>query len=476
MALKISNAPSQQRLKKSIGDDFKKGAISQAQDVINGRRRLRVEEVGNWEEWRDLSEKIRKHTLQNLDYYLNMFCENAEKNGTHVNFAKTKEEANRYIQSVVDKKNAKKIVKSKSMVSEEIDVNHVLKEMGCDVTETDLAEWILQVDDWDVPSHIIVPALHKDRNRIHEVFTKNAGYTGTNDPTEMAKFAREKLREKFLEADVGITGCNFGIAETGSVSLVTNEGNGRMVTTVPKTQITLMGMERLIPTFEEFEVLVGMLVRSSVGTKITSYVSVTTGPRKSDEVDGPNELHVVILDNGRSKILQSEFQSMLQCIRCGACLNICPVYRHVSGHTYGSIYSGPMGAVLTPLLDGYETNKELPYASTLCGACSEVCPVKIPLHELLLKHRQIIVEQEGKAPLMESILFKGAGMFLSKPGVYDFGTKLAPSFMKLMSKDGKITKGYGMMNAWTDSRDLPVMKKEKFRDWFEKHKKGGSQR
>ena len=249
-----------------------------------------------------------------------------------------------------------------------------------------------------------------------------------------------------------------------------------MVTTVPKTQITLMGMERLIPTFEEFEVLVGMLVRSSVGTKITSYVSVTTGPRKSDEVDGPDELHVVILDNGRSKILQSEFQSMLQCIRCGACLNICPVYRHVSGHTYGSIYSGPMGAVLTPLLDGYETNKELPYASTLCGACSEVCPVKIPLHELLLKHRQIIVEQEGKAPLMESILFKGAGMFLSKPGVYDFGTKLAPSFMKLMSKDGKITKGYGMMNAWTDSRDLPVMKKEKFRDWFEKHKKGGSQR
>lgn len=476
MALKISNEPFQQRLKKSIGDDFKKGAISQAQDVINGRRRLRVEEVGNWEEWRDLSEKIRKHTLQNLDYYLNMFCENAEKNGTHVYFAKTKEEANCYIQSIVDKKNAKKIVKSKSMVSEEIDVNHVLKEMGCDVTETDLAEWILQVDDWDVPSHIIVPALHKDRNRIHEVFTKNAGYTGTNDPTEMAKFAREKLREKFLEADVGITGCNFGIAETGSVSLVTNEGNGRMVTTVPKTQITLMGMERLIPTFEEFEVLVGMLVRSSVGTKITSYVSVTTGPRKSDEVDGPDELHVVILDNGRSKILQSEFQSMLQCIRCGACLNICPVYRHVSGHTYGSIYSGPMGAVLTPLLDGYETNKELPYASTLCGACSEVCPVKIPLHELLLKHRQIIVEQEGKAPLMESILFKGAGMFLSKPGVYDFGTKLAPSFMKLMSKDGKITKGYGMMNAWTDSRDLPVMKKEKFRDWFEKRKKGGSQR
>lgn len=473
MALKFSNEPFKQRVKASVSDDFKKNAISSAQNLINGRRQLRVQEVENWEEWRNLSEKMRKHTLENLDYYLNMFCEQAEKNGTHVYFAQTKEDANRYIREVVEKKQAKKIVKSKSMVTEEININHVLKEIGCEVTETDLAEWILQVDDWDSPSHIIVPALHKDRNRIHEVFTKNAGYTGTNDPTEMAKFARKTLREKFLEADIGITGCNFGIAETGSVSLVTNEGNGRMVTTVPKTQITVMGMERLVPSFEEFEVLVGMLVKSSVGTKITSYVSVTTGPRKSDEIDGPEELHVVILDNGRSKILGTEFEEMLQCIRCGACLNICPVYRHISGHAYGSIYSGPMGAVLTPLLDGYETNKDLPYASTLCGACSEVCPVKIPLHELLLKHRQIIVEREGKAPFVESVLFKGAGTFLGGSGIYGFGTKMAPAFMKLMSKNGKITKGFGVLNAWTDSRDLPVMEKEKFRDWFEKRKKGG---
>ena len=472
MAMKIGNDPFKERVDKGIHDDFMRGAVAGAQDGMGVKRRNAAEELGNWEEWRNHGEEIRQHVLNHLDYYLEQLSENVARRGGHVFFAQTKEEANEYIRGVIQKKNAKKIVKSKSMVTEEISLNAVLEEEGCEVVETDLGEYILQIDDHDPPSHIVVPALHKNKEQIRDVFAKKLGYDQTSKPEELAQFARETLRKKYLAADIGITGCNFAVAETGSFSLVTNEGNADLVTALPKTQITVMGMERIVPTFEEMEVLVSLLTRSAVGQKLTSYITVLTGPREELDADGPEEFHLVIVDNGRSGILGGEFQSVLQCIRCAACINVCPVYRHVGGHSYGSIYSGPIGAVLSPLLGGYDEYKELPYASSLCGACTEVCPVKIPLHNLLLKHRQIIVEKEGKAPISEKLAMKAFGLGAASPMLYKLGSKIAPSALNPFTDGGKISKGPGPLKAWTEIRDFPAPNKERFRDWFKNREKG----
>ena len=469
--MKIGTDAFNQRIDKGLGDQFMRSAVSSAQERLHGRRLAAAEELGNWEEWRSHSEEIRQHVLENLDYYLYQLTENVSARGGHVFFAQTAEEATQYIKEVAEKKQAKKIVKSKSMVTEEINMNAVLEGIGCEVVETDLGEYILQVDDHDPPSHIVAPALHKNKEQIRDVFAEKLEYTKTSKPEELTAHVRGILRKDFLSADIGITGCNFAIAETGSVSLVTNEGNGRLVTSIPKTQITVMGMERIVPTHEEFEVLVGMLTRSAVGQRLTSYITATTGPKLPDEADGPEEFHLVIVDNGRSKILGTEFQSVLQCIRCAACVNVCPVYRHIGGHSYGSIYSGPIGAVLSPLLGGYDDYKELPYASTLCAACTDACPVKIPLHELLHKHRQNIVEREGRAPISEKLAMKAFGLGAASPMLYKFGSKIAPSAMSPFTSGDKISKGPGPLKAWTEIREFPAPNKERFRDWYKTHKK-----
>src|SRR5690625_633280 len=267
-------------------------------------------------------------------------------------------------------------------------------------------------------------------------------------------------------ADIGITGCNFAVAESGSFVLVTNEGNARMVTTLPKTQITIMGMERIVPTWKELDVMITLLTRSSVGQNLTSYVTGLTGPKLEDEADGPDEFHLVIVDNGRSNIIGTEFQEALHCIRCAACINVCPVYRHIGGHAYGSIYPGPIGAVLTPLLGGYEDYEELPYASSLCGACTEVCPVKIPLHEQLIMHRRNMVEEEKMSNIGEKMLMAGFGQMASSSFRFNTSTKFASTLSKPFSKDDVIEKGPGPLKNWTKNRDLLSPKKERFRDWF----------
>ncbi|MDI7743150.1 LutB/LldF family L-lactate oxidation iron-sulfur protein [Lysinibacillus fusiformis] len=474
MPMKISNDKFTDRLETNLKDELMRNAVASAQSRLQSRRSIAAQQLGNWEEWRNHGEEIRKHVLEYLDYYLYELSENIAERGGHVFFAQTEEEAANYITSIAKQKEAKKIVKSKSMVTEEINLNTHLEAIGCSVVETDLGEYILQLDDHDPPSHIIAPALHKNRNQIKDVFADKTAYTNSSKPEELALHARKILREEFLTADIGITGCNFAVAETGSICLVTNEGNADLVTALPKTQITVMGMERLVPTFEEMEVLVSMLTRSAVGQKLTSYITVLTGPKKTIEVDGPEEFHLVIVDNGRSSILGGEFQSILQCIRCAACINTCPVYRHIGGHSYGSIYSGPIGAVLSPLLGGYDDYKELPYASTLCGACTEVCPVKIPLHELLHKHREVIVEKEGRAPISETALMQAFGFGTGKSSVYKLGSKVASTVMKPFVNEEKIKKGPGPLKQWTDYRDFPSPEKERFRDWFEKRSKGGS--
>ncbi|MBG9544812.1 amino acid dehydrogenase [Cytobacillus firmus] len=475
MAMKIGTNDFKDRVDSGINNSFMRGAVSGAQERLQTRRLDAAAELGNWEEWRSLSEEIRQHVLENLDFYLYQLSENVAKRGGHVYFAETGEEASAYIREVIEKKNARKVVKSKSMVTEEIHLNASLEEAGCQVIETDLGEYILQVDDHDPPSHIVAPALHKNKEQIRDVFAEKLSYQNTEKPEELAWHAREMLRHEYLTADVGITGCNFAVAETGSITLVTNEGNADLVTALPKTQITVMGMERLVPTYEEMEVLVSMLTRSAVGQKLTSYITVLTGPKEELDVDGPEEFHLVIVDNGRSSILGGEFQSILQCIRCAACVNVCPVYRHVGGHSYGSIYSGPIGAVLSPLLGGYDDYKELPYASTLCGACTEACPVKIPLHELLHRHRQVIVEKEGRAPISEKMTMKAFGLGAASPSLYKLGSKLAPAAMNPFTAGDKIIKGPGPLKAWTEIRDFPAPNKERFRDWFKNRPKGGGQ-
>lgn len=469
MPMKIVTKNFNDRLDEGIKNSFMRSAVSLGQDSLGSRRLSAAKELGNWEEWRSLGEEIRQHVLENLDYYLYQLSENVSNKGGHVFFAQTATEANEYILDVMKKRNAKKIVKSKSMVTEEIDLNKNLESEGYEVIETDLGEYILQLDDHDAPSHIVGPAMHKTKEQVREVFAEKLDYQNSNNPDELALHARETLRQHFLSADVGITGCNFAVADTGSICLVTNEGNADLTTALPKTQITVMGMERLVPSFEELDVLVSLLTRSAVGQKLSSYITVFTGTKQELEVDGPEEFHLVILDNGRSDILGGEFQSILQCIRCAACVNVCPVYRQIGGHAYGSIYSGPIGAVLSPLLGGYDDYKELPYASTLCGACTEACPVKIPLHDLLHKHRQVIVENEGKAPISEKLLMKAFGLGASSPSLYKMGSKLAPTVMKPFTKGDYISKGPGPLKEWTEIREFPAPKKERFRDWFQEH-------
>ncbi|ATW43852.1 LutB/LldF family L-lactate oxidation iron-sulfur protein [Glaesserella parasuis] len=464
MSLKTSNIAFKKRVDDQIHNAMMRKAVVKAQETIGANRQRMVDELGHWEEWRDAAKQIRNHVLANLDAYLYQLSEKVQQNGGKVFFAETAEEATAYIRQIALEKNAKKIVKSKSMVTEEIGLNHVLENEGIKVVETDLGEYLLQIVG-DKPSHIVVPAIHKDRYKIRQELHEQLGYNGSETPEEMTAFVRQVIRKDFLEADIGISGCNFAVAETGSVCLVTNEGNLRLATTVPKTHIAVMGMERLAPTFQEVDVLITMLARSAVGAKLTAYNTWLTGPRLEGETDGPEEFHLVIVDNGRSKILESEFKEVLRCIRCGACLNTCPAYRQIGGHGYGSIYPGPIGSVISPLLGGYEEFKELPYACSLCTACNSVCPVKIPLAQLILKHREHIA-QNGMTPAAERLSIFGFNFANSHPTLWKVGVNIGAKVAGKFIKNGKAPIQVGALAEWTKARDLPSAEGESFREWF----------
>lgn len=472
MFLKTSQVEFKARIRQQIDDPIMRKAVANAQERIGGNRQKMVDELGHWEVWRDHASQVRDHVLQNLDAYLYQLSEKVTENGGHVYFAKTKEEATDYILKVAQAKNAKKVVKSKSMVTEEIGMNPVLEKAGIEVIETDLGEYILQLDQ-DPPSHVVVPAIHKDRHQIRRVLAEHLGYSGPETPEAMTRFIRQKIRQDFLSAEVGVTGCNFAVAETGSVCLVTNEGNARMCTTLPKTHIAVMGMERIAPTFEEVDVLITMLARSAVGARLTGYNTWLTGPREADDIDGPEEFHLVIVDNGRSAVLGSQFRDVLRCIRCGACINICPAYRHIGGHGYGSIYPGPIGAVISPLLGGYKDFKDLPYACSLCSACDTVCPVKIPLSKLVLRHRRVMTE-EGRTPKAEQRVIKMFAYANSHPGIWKVGMIAGAWAASWLIKEGKAPVNIGAISSWTQARDLPNADGESFRSWFKKHKAQGN--
>lgn len=453
-----------ERAQVALNNQFLRNAVKYTTEKLRTGRKTAAEEQGNWEEWRERGRQIRLHTIAHLDYYLTQFVENARAQGAHVHFASTAEEAVEIAMEIAKAKQAKSVVKSKSMVSEEVHVNHALEEAGMEAVETDLGEYIIQLAG-ESPSHIIIPAIHKNRHQVAELFSKEAGRELPPDTTVLAGFARAKLREKFLEAEIGMTGCNFAIAETGSVVLFSNEGNGRMVSTVPKTQITMMGMERIIPSLEDLEVMATLLPRSATGQKLTVYMSAITGSRRQEDSDGPEEMHIIILDNGRSLQLgDPEFQELLNCIRCGACLNVCPVYRHIGGHSYSKVYSGPIGAVLTPSLNKNVAEwDDIANASTLCGACWEACPVKIPLHDMLVYLRRKKVEQ-GFTPKTERAAFKGYRFIMSNHKRYRLSMKLGTIGQMPLVDDGVIKSKIGPLKGWTNHRVAPTLANQSFRD------------
>lgn len=470
MTIQTTDLAFKKHVQEELGNEIMRQAVVMAQERIGANRQKMVDDLGHWEEWREQAKEIRNHVLENLDAYLYQLSEKVTANGGHVFFAQTAEEANHYIQQLALQNNVKKVVKSKSMVTEEIGLNHVLEADGIKVIESDLGEYILQLAG-DKPSHIVVPAIHRDRYQIRDILKEKLGYQGDATPEDMTLFIREKIRQDFLSADMGISGCNFAIPETGSLCLVTNEGNLRMVTTVPKIHVAVMGMERIAPTFQEAEILITMLARSAVGAKLTSYNTWLTGPRLAGETDGPEQFHLVILDNGRSKALGSEFNDVLRCIRCGACLNTCPVYRQIGGHSYGSVYPGPIGSVLSPLLGNYQEFHDLPYACSLCTACNQVCPVKIPLANLLLKHRTHIVEQ-GLNPTAEKISVKAFTFANNHPALWKVGMNIGAKVMKATVKNGKAPLNIGVISEWANTRDLPDADGESFRSWFKNRNNG----
>ncbi|GIP27493.1 iron-sulfur cluster-binding protein [Paenibacillus sp. J23TS9] len=453
-----------ERAKSALKDEFLIDAVKFTTEKLKNGKKAATEEHGNWEEWRERGRLIRAHTISHLDYYLSKFIENARAQGVHVHFAPDAKDAARIAIEIAEHRGAKSVVKSKSMVSEEVHINEAFEELGIESIESDLGEYIIQLAN-EPPSHIIIPAIHKNRYQIADLLSKEAGETLPPETKILAGFARRKLRDKFLEADIGLTGCNFGIAETGSVVIFENEGNARMVSTVPKTQITLMGMERLIPSWDDLEVMATLLPRSATGQKLTVYMSGITGPRREHDGDGPEEMHIIIVDNGRSLQLgDPEFQELLNCIRCGACLNACPVYRHIGGHSYPGTYSGPIGAVLTPALNkNTQEWHDVANASSLCGACYEACPVKIPLHDMLVYLRNRKVER-GYTAAGEKMAMKGFKMLMGSHKLFRKAVKAGQIGQKLIVRDGYIRSQLGPLKGWTAYRHIPALPKRSFRE------------
>jgi L-lactate dehydrogenase complex protein LldF len=434
-------------------------------------RRNAIEEVTPevWEEWREEARSIKIHTLDHLDYYLEMLHDNVTAAGGQVYFAKDSAEANAIVSHLARSRGVKVATKSKSMVSEELDLNPALESQGVEVYETDLGEYIIQLAG-ETPSHLVAPALHKSKEDVAELFAEKLGLPYDEDIERMAAAARVALRDKFMEADLGISGANFVVAETGTLVIVTNEGNGRLCTSAPRMHIGITGMEKVIPSMQDLATFLRLLPRSATGQRISSYVSMITGPRREDDEDGPEEFHLILVDNGRSRMLRDpKLREALYCIRCGACLNICPVYQRVGGHAYGWVYPGPIGAVVTPMLTGLKESKMLPQASSLCGACREACPVKINIPRMLLHLRHKLAEspdsQERTASDTDTLMARGFATVMSSPALLKVARGLGRLALKPLAKRGKIGPSrLPFLSRWTASKDLPAPPARSFSD------------
>lgn len=442
----------------ALQDQSLQQALTRVQDGFINKRADAVSKLSDFERLRDQGRDIKQHTLENLDYYLEQYEASVNAVGGHVHWARDSAEACQIILDLCRRAEAKSVIKGKSMVSEEIGLNDVLIDQDFKVIESDLGEYILQLAG-EPPSHIIAPAIHKTKDQISDLFLKHHKALGFDqrltEVPELVNEARSVLREQFLNADVGITGANFLIAETGANIIVTNEGNGDLSCTLPKMHIVTASIEKVVPTLEDASALLRLLARSATGQEITSYTTFSAGPKRSEDVDGPDEYHVVLVDNVRSQMLGNEFRDMLRCIRCGACMNHCPVYGSVGGHVYGWVYPGPMGAVLTSLNLGLEEAKDLPNACTLNGRCAQVCPVKIPLPDLLRTLRK----QQHDAHLnsrTSRIALNVWAFFAVRPALYQTLTGIAMRVMGWMGRKRGRFSSMPLASGWTDGRDLPT--------------------
>ena len=451
----------------ALGDSQLRHNLRNATTTIRDKRARVVAEVPDWDELREAGRAIKADVTRRLDEYLLQFEESVQAAGGQVHWARDAAEANAIVLDVVRAHDAIEVVKVKSLTTDEIGLNEALAAGGVHAIETDFAELILQLDgDWS--SHILVPAIHRNRSEIRELFMRTIakGRQLSDDPRELAETARLYLREKFLDAKVGVSGANFGVAETGTVVVVESEGNGRMCTTLPPVLVTVLGIEKLLPTFADLEVFLQLLPRSSTGERMNPYTSLWTGVTIGD---GPQEFHVVLLDNGRTRVLSDQVgRQALHCIRCSACLNVCPVYTRTGGHAYGSVYPGPIGAILTPQLIGVENAPSLPYASTLCGACYEVCPVKIDIPNVLLHLRSQVVEHKGLSA--ERLAMRATAWSFGSSRRLRLAQRLGRIAQAPFVRSGSIRRLPGPLSGWTKGRTLRPVARESFREWWSRRR------
>lgn len=466
------HAPYQARVDAALNNRHLQTALGRATGRMSGQRIDAMTAVDG-QALRDQVRQLKEYVLRNWPALLEQLEQKLIANGAQVHWARDAAEANQLILTIARRANVKKVVKAKSMTTEEIHLNHTLEEAGMTAIESDLGEYIIQLNQ-EPPSHIVAPVIHRRLEDIAAIMQEKLDMPPTLDPEVMCALARAKLRQEFLSADMGVSGCNFAIAETGTICIVTNEGNGRLTSTMPRVYVALMGIEKLVPTVEDAFLQYQALCRSSTGQQTSVYLSMTSGPRKAGDAEGPDEFHVVLLDNGRSDLLAKGYGEALLCIRCGACLNVCPVYREIGGHAYGSTYSGPIGAVISPLLPmGVTDANKLPHASSLCAACREACPVQIDLPRLLLDLRSDQVEA-GDSPLFDRMAMTGFVQTMQSRFRYEQAGKLASATTQLLANfsGGNLKFMPPPLNGWTQSRDFPPFARKSFRElWAERQQR-----
>jgi L-lactate dehydrogenase complex protein LldF len=436
-------------------------------------RRNALVELDDFEGTRESARAVRQRALDDLDVWLTIFEENARARGATVLYAQTPAEINALVLEIARRHEVRKIIKSKSMVSEESSLDHAIEAAGLTVVETDLGEYILQINDYEPPSHIIGPALHKSRDEVAELFARRHGKPKKEGIDELCLEARAELRTHYLTADMGISGGNFFVAETGSVVIVTNEGNATLTTTLPKVHVAISGIEKIVPTLEDVATLMRLLPRSATGQSISNYVDIVTGIKGPGEFHGAEHMYFILVDSGRTDVLASDVKEALRCIRCGACMNHCPVYQNIGGHAYGWVYPGPIGAILTPMYVGLENALDLPHASTMCNQCGVVCPVKIPLPDLQRKLREKEFERRLR-PWYERMGLRTWAWFALRPALYSAASRFGIRALKLLADRNGMIRKLPLASGWTDERDMPAPAGRTFRELYAARHPGGA--
>ena len=471
--MQVASMHFKERAHVKLHDERLQHNLARMKDKFVGKRRESLTELDDFEGTREAARAIRQRALDDLDVWLELFERNAAERGAKVLFAQTPAEINKLVLDIAARHGVRKIIKSKSMVSEESALDHAVEGAGIAIVETDLGEYILQINDYEPPSHIIGPALHKSMEEVAELFHQKHGTIKKVDIEALCLEARGVLREHYLTADMGISGGNFFVAETGSVVLVTNEGNATLTTTLPKVHIAISGIEKIVPTLEDIATLMRLLPRSATGQSISNYVDILTGPKGPGEFHGVEHMYFIIVDSGRTEVLGSDVKEALRCIRCGACMNHCPVYQNIGGHSYGWVYPGPIGSILTPMYVGLENALDLPQASTLCNQCGVVCPVKIPLPDLLRKLREKEFSEDLR-PWHERTAIRLWAWFARHPGLYGLASRIGVRLLRsLAGPDGMIHK-LPLGGGWTWGRDMPAPAGRTFRELYAQRKTRGS--